>query len=202
MAFIRIKTIKGVKYYYLVESKREGGKVKQKILQYFGTTPPEGVFPGYKAFVVPKKETRPVKAKKATKKAGPTKTMDKVEPSVVPSKVSTTPPKAIVPTDKSYYLGYSVSGLGSVERKTLKNFGTTLPSDADIVTAIGTTRLPEVTHCYLVERTQRGTRVRDKIIKSYLDIDKLISTTPMLIPTGEAGASQPLPDLPGPPGRK
>jgi len=99
MSFIRTKTVKGVNYYYLVESVREGGKVKQKILQYFGTTPP-------KDFVVPSKAitpvstarlgdkvvlTRSVVAKEAIKKVGTTKTMGKVEPSVVPKPVSATP---------------------------------------------------------------------------------------------------------------
>jgi len=41
MSFIRTKLIKGHLYYYLVESVREGGKVRQKILKYFGTTRPE-----------------------------------------------------------------------------------------------------------------------------------------------------------------
>ena len=54
MAFIRIKTIKNVKYYYLVESVREGGKVKQKIVRYFGTTLPDGYVPPTKASVVRK----------------------------------------------------------------------------------------------------------------------------------------------------
>ena len=43
MAFIRAqkrKTKKGVRtYYYLVENKRENGKVKQKVLKYIGTDP-------------------------------------------------------------------------------------------------------------------------------------------------------------------
>jgi mannitol-specific phosphotransferase system IIBC component len=43
MAFIRAqkrKTKKGVRtYYYLVENKRENGKVKQKVLKYLGTNP-------------------------------------------------------------------------------------------------------------------------------------------------------------------
>ncbi|GAJ02730.1 unnamed protein product, partial [marine sediment metagenome] len=29
-------------YYYLVESYREGGKVKQRVLRYLGTRPPRG----------------------------------------------------------------------------------------------------------------------------------------------------------------
>ncbi len=60
MAFIRIKTIKDVKYYYLVQSIREDGKVKQKIMQYFGTTLPDG-------YVVPTKAS--VVRKEAIKKA-------------------------------------------------------------------------------------------------------------------------------------
>ena len=55
MAFIRIKTIKDVKYYYLVQSVREDGKVKQKIVQYFGTTLPDGYVVPTKASVVPTK---------------------------------------------------------------------------------------------------------------------------------------------------
>ena len=36
MAYIRTKTIKGHRYKYLVESKREGHKVRQKHIQYVG----------------------------------------------------------------------------------------------------------------------------------------------------------------------
>jgi len=54
MAFIRIKTIKDVKYYYLVQSIREDGKVKQKIVRYFGTTLPDGYVVPTKASVVRK----------------------------------------------------------------------------------------------------------------------------------------------------
>ena len=43
MAFIRAKQIKGVNYYYLVENKRIDGKVKQNILEYYGTTRPGDV---------------------------------------------------------------------------------------------------------------------------------------------------------------
>ena len=39
MSFIREKTIKGHKYYYEVESVREGDKVRQKVIKYLGTTP-------------------------------------------------------------------------------------------------------------------------------------------------------------------
>ena len=43
MAFIRAqkrKTKSGIRtYYYLVENKREDGKVKQKVLKYLGTSP-------------------------------------------------------------------------------------------------------------------------------------------------------------------
>ena len=42
MAFIRAKTIRGHTYYYLVESRREGKNVRQKVLKYLGTKPPEG----------------------------------------------------------------------------------------------------------------------------------------------------------------
>ena len=42
MAFIRAR-IRGKRtYYYLVENHREGKKVRQKVLKYLGTTPPEG----------------------------------------------------------------------------------------------------------------------------------------------------------------
>ncbi len=37
MAFIRTKTIKGRKYYYLVENRRVGKKVVQKVLRYLGS---------------------------------------------------------------------------------------------------------------------------------------------------------------------
>jgi len=41
MAFIRRKQIKGKDYYYLVKSVREGLKVRQVVIKYLGTTPPE-----------------------------------------------------------------------------------------------------------------------------------------------------------------
>jgi len=40
MAFVRIKRIKGRTYYYLVESRREGKRVRQKVLKYLGAEPP------------------------------------------------------------------------------------------------------------------------------------------------------------------
>ncbi len=41
MAFIRVKQRGDKSYYYLVESKREGKKVRQKVIKYLGTNPPE-----------------------------------------------------------------------------------------------------------------------------------------------------------------
>jgi len=38
MAFIRAKRFGNKVYYYLVENKREGKKVKQKVLKYLGTS--------------------------------------------------------------------------------------------------------------------------------------------------------------------
>jgi len=40
MAFIRTKRIKNRTYYYLVESKREGKKVRQKVVKYLGAERP------------------------------------------------------------------------------------------------------------------------------------------------------------------
>ncbi len=40
MAFVRAKRKGNRVYYYLVESKREGKKVRQKVLKYLGTEPP------------------------------------------------------------------------------------------------------------------------------------------------------------------
>ena len=37
MAFIRKKIIRGKSYYYVVESKLDKGKVKQKVIYYIGT---------------------------------------------------------------------------------------------------------------------------------------------------------------------
>jgi len=37
MVFLRTKKIKGKNYYYIVESFREAGKIKQKVLMYVGT---------------------------------------------------------------------------------------------------------------------------------------------------------------------
>ena len=39
MAFVRTKKIKGNKYYYLVESRRVGGAVVQRVLKYLGASP-------------------------------------------------------------------------------------------------------------------------------------------------------------------
>ena len=38
--FIRTKTIQGKEYYYLVESYRLGGKVKQRVIKYIGRGKP------------------------------------------------------------------------------------------------------------------------------------------------------------------
>ena len=54
MAFIRAKKVKGKTYFYLVKGVRENGKVRQEILQYFGTTRPEGYVVPTKASVVRK----------------------------------------------------------------------------------------------------------------------------------------------------
>ena len=40
MAFIRVKRHGSREYYYLVEGKREGKKVKQKVIKYLGTKAP------------------------------------------------------------------------------------------------------------------------------------------------------------------
>jgi len=40
MAFVRTKRIKNRTYYYLVESRREGSRVKQKVIKYLGTEMP------------------------------------------------------------------------------------------------------------------------------------------------------------------
>jgi hypothetical protein len=39
MAYIREKKRGSLKYYYLVEGRREGKKVRQKVLKYLGTSP-------------------------------------------------------------------------------------------------------------------------------------------------------------------
>jgi hypothetical protein len=40
MAYVRAKHRGQRVYYYLVESKREGNKVKQRVIRYLGTKPP------------------------------------------------------------------------------------------------------------------------------------------------------------------
>jgi len=40
MAFIRVKRRGTREYYYLVEGKREGKKVRQKVIKYLGTEAP------------------------------------------------------------------------------------------------------------------------------------------------------------------
>jgi hypothetical protein len=42
MAFVRAQKRGNRVYYYLVETHREGKKVRQKVLKYLGTKPPEG----------------------------------------------------------------------------------------------------------------------------------------------------------------
>lgn len=37
MAFIRRKKVRGITYYYIVESYKNQGKVKQRVLCYLGT---------------------------------------------------------------------------------------------------------------------------------------------------------------------
>jgi hypothetical protein len=38
--FTRVKVINGKNYYYLVESKRDGDKVSQRVVRYLGTSRP------------------------------------------------------------------------------------------------------------------------------------------------------------------
>jgi hypothetical protein len=38
--FIRAKVINGKNYYYLVQNRRYGDKVKQRVVRYLGTTKP------------------------------------------------------------------------------------------------------------------------------------------------------------------
>jgi len=40
MAFVRVKRKGNRIYYYLVESKREGNKVRQRVIRYLGTEQP------------------------------------------------------------------------------------------------------------------------------------------------------------------
>lgn len=40
MPYVRVKRRGNKSYYYLVETKREGKKVRQQILRYLGTEPP------------------------------------------------------------------------------------------------------------------------------------------------------------------
>jgi len=40
MTYVRAKYRGQKAYYYLVESKREGNKVRQRIIRYLGTKPP------------------------------------------------------------------------------------------------------------------------------------------------------------------
>ena len=40
MAFVRVKRFGNREYYYLVEGKREGKKVRQKVIKYLGTERP------------------------------------------------------------------------------------------------------------------------------------------------------------------
>ena len=41
MSFLRAKKVDGKVYWYKVESKRYNGKVRQKILEYYGRTNPK-----------------------------------------------------------------------------------------------------------------------------------------------------------------
>jgi hypothetical protein len=40
MAFVRLKQRGDKSYYYLVENRREGKKVKQRVIRYLGVNPP------------------------------------------------------------------------------------------------------------------------------------------------------------------
>jgi hypothetical protein len=40
MSYLRSKKIKGNTYYYLVKSQRINGKVRQSVLEYYGTEKP------------------------------------------------------------------------------------------------------------------------------------------------------------------
>jgi len=42
MAFVRVKYHDKRPYYYLVETYREAGKIKQRVLKYYGPHPPRG----------------------------------------------------------------------------------------------------------------------------------------------------------------
>jgi len=76
MSFIRVKTVKDAKYYYLVESYRDDGKVKQRILAYYGTTLPSDA-------VVPKQVS-------TTQGTVVPKQVSTTQGTVVPKQVSTT----------------------------------------------------------------------------------------------------------------
>lgn len=51
MPFVRAKTIAENTYYYLVESRRSGATVRQKVLKYLGRVVP-------KEYAKPKKKTK------------------------------------------------------------------------------------------------------------------------------------------------
>jgi len=44
MSFIRIKAVNGHAYFYLVESQREGWKVRQLLIRYFGRNLPKSYY--------------------------------------------------------------------------------------------------------------------------------------------------------------
>ena len=54
MAFIRAKTISGNQYFYLVESRREGRRVTQRVLKYLGKSMPSFGAAATRKTVVPK----------------------------------------------------------------------------------------------------------------------------------------------------
>lgn len=39
--FVRVKTIKGRNYFYLVKSERKNGQVRQKVVKYIGSQRPD-----------------------------------------------------------------------------------------------------------------------------------------------------------------
>ena len=41
-AYIRTKRVRGFLYYYLVKAYRIDGKIRQKVLRYYGVRPPRG----------------------------------------------------------------------------------------------------------------------------------------------------------------
>ena len=82
MAFIRAKLVNGEYYYYLVENRREGGRVLQEIVKYLGKRDEAGAYAKGKRIKMPEPEEKPEEGEKEPDKkiAEKKKLLDSLKP--------------------------------------------------------------------------------------------------------------------------